>query len=253
MDTKERFCFSEPVMIALVSNGFWLALLIFSLVFFRAEIRNALNSLSSVNIAGSHLELADRQMALKSSAILSNIFLDMLCTSESKHLTPLLSESEAQQLNKFTIKYVEEVPKEELNLLLVSNIAWIGFRKGTLADSFSIYKSLVCKYPRHPSIHADYGYALLDTNPGEAKNIYDELVKQYPGEPSYRYCRAVAYIKTEPPEFDKAVADWTNCLDAGYMDDQMLDDIKPLSINKPSEYSRLKEKYEKFKSERQQK
>jgi Tetratricopeptide repeat len=218
MDDNQKSGLSEHVMIAIVSNLFWLVILIVCIVLFRAEIRNALNSLNSVDIAGSHIKLSDRELAIRSYTTLSNIFVDRLSDSEVySQFTALLSVSNAQQLNKFLREYVREVPRENLNLALVKNVAHIAFRKGYIPDSIELYKAIIEKVPDSPDLLAAYGDVLLRTNPSKAKAEFDKLIKRYPGQYDFTYGRAKAAIKLD--EFDAAATDLNSCFKAGYYGD----------------------------------
>lgn len=218
MDDNQKSWLSEHVMIAIVTNAFWLVILIACIVLFRPEIKNALNSLNSVDIAGSHLKLSDRELAIKSYTTLSNIFVDRLSDSEHyKEFIGLLSVSNAQQLNKFLGDYVNEVPPEKLNLPLAKNVAYIAYRKGNTLDCLELYKALVNKIPDSPDLRENYGWVLLDTNPREAKAQFDKLIEQYPGQHDFRYDRAKAAIKLK--DFDVAVTDLNSCFDTGYYGD----------------------------------
>ena len=139
---------NDVVILAIISNAFWLTILIVCISFFRSEIRALLGSLSSVSIAGSHFELGDKTLTLKSYTILSNIFLDLLCDSQNaEKLVQVFSEVNTQQLTKFTIKYLLEAPKDEINFPLIRNIAYIAGRRGSLQDSLSLYDFLIEKAP----------------------------------------------------------------------------------------------------------
>ncbi len=126
------------VLLAIITNGFWLTIFFVAIVCFRFEIRALLSSLSSVSIAGNHFELGDKNLTIKSFSTLSNIFLDLLCDSNNtEKLAEVFSEVNAQQLSKFTRKYLIEAPKEEINFALIRNIAWIAGQRGSLGRGTS--------------------------------------------------------------------------------------------------------------------
>lgn len=235
MDDNQKSGLSEHVMIAIVSNLFWLVILIACIAFFRTEIKNALNSLNSVDIAGSHIKLSDRELAIRSYTTLSNIFVDRLSDSEVyTEFIALLSVSNAQQLNKFLREYVREVPRENLNLPLVKNVAHIAFRKGNIQDSIEIYKAITDKVPDSPDLRQAYGSVLLVTNPREAKLQFNKLIEEYPGQYDYRYDRAKAAIKLK--DFDTAVTDLNSYFDTGECGDSDISKwIDELCKGKPDE------------------
>ncbi len=244
MDDNEKSYYSEHVMIAIVTNVFWLAILILTIVFFRTEIRNGLNSLNSVDIAGSHLKLSDRDKAIKSYTALSNIFVDMLSNEDYTKFIDLLSVSHAQQLNKFLRLYLDEVQSENLNRALVKNVAYILYRKGNTVESLDLYKTVLKKISDSPDLREYYGWVLLDANPGEAKGQFDTLIEQYPGQDRFKYDRARASVKLR--KFDAAVTDLTSCLDAEYLGDGMRECIDELSKRQPDDGNKLLESHTKL-------
>lgn len=249
MDTNQRSCFTEHAIIAIVSNAFWLVILISCIIFFRQEIRNGLNSLSSVDIAGSHLKLENRERAIRSFATLTNIFVEMLSDGdEHTKFTGMLSVSNAQQLNRFLKDYLNEVQMENWDLTLAKNVAHIAHRKGYILDSVELYKTLLKKNPDSPDLLESYGNVLLSLNPGEAKKQFDELVKKYPGQDSYKYNRAMASLKSG--DFDTAVADLKTCLSAEYLGENMRERIKEVTKEKPDDGKNLLEYHTRLVAER---
>jgi tetratricopeptide (TPR) repeat protein len=249
MDTNQRSCFTEHAIIAIVSNAFWLVILISCIIFFRQEIKNGLNSLSSIDIAGSHLKLENRERAIRSFTTLTNIFVEMLSDGdEHTKFTGMLSVSNAQQLNRFLKAYLKEVPPENWDLTLVKNVAHIAHRKGYISDSVELYKTLLKKNPDRPDLLADYGNVLLLLNPGEAKKQFEILVEKYPGQDSYKYNRATASLKSG--DVDSAVADLKTCLNAGYLGDNMLERIKEVTKKMPDKGKELLEHHTRLVAER---
>lgn len=231
---------SDVVVLAIISNAFWLALFFICVGFFRSEIRTILSSLSSVSIAGSHFELGDKALTLKSYAILSNIFLDLLCTSSNNDkLVGVFSEVNAQQLGKFAVKYLIEAKKEEINYPLIRNIAYIVGQRGSLQDSLSLYNFLIEKAPDDRDILHNKGLVLLAQNPSEAKKLYENLMLENPGVLVYRYNYALTNILLGT--FDEAVKDLVFVIKEGYRDPDMFlrSPIKKLARVKPEEYKKL--------------
>ncbi len=251
MDDNQKPCFNEHVMIAIVTSIFWLVLFGSCILYFGAEIKNALNSLNSVDIAGSHLKLSDRDKAIKSFTTLSNIFVDMLSNEDYTKFIDLLSVSHAQQLNKFLRLYLDEVQAEKvqpenLNRALVKNVAYILFRKGNTMDSLDLYKTVLNnkKIPDSPDIREYYGWVLLDANPSEAEKQFKTLMEQYPGQDAFTYDRAKAAIKLK--KFGDAATYLNSCFNAEYLGDGMRELIDKFSKEMPDEGKELLEKHAKL-------
>lgn len=233
---------SDVVLLAIISNAFWLTILLVCISFFRSEIRALLSSLSSVSIAGSHFELGDKSLTLKSYTILSHIFLDLLCNSaNTDKLIELFSEVNAQQLTKFTIKYLIEAPKDEINFPLIRNVAAIAGRKGRLQDSISLYNFLIEKAPTDLDLRNELGNLLILKDAGAAKKIYGELKTENPGIPTFRFNYALADLSLN--NFDEAIAELELLINEGSsMSIPSFFDwpaMKKLARVRPEEYQRL--------------
>jgi len=240
------------VRLAIISNAFWLTVFLCCIIFFRSEIRALLNSLSSVSVAGSHFELGDKSQTLKSYTILSNIFLDLLCNSLNREkFVEVFSEVNAQQLTKFTIKYLMEAPKEDINFLLMRNVAYIAGRRGRVQDALALYQLLFDKAPTDMILRHDMGVFLFDKNPSEAKKIYLDLMNENPGTPVYRYNYALCNIQLD--DFENGIADLKSAIKSGYSDPEMIKRpaIYKLAIVKPDEYKNLLALEEEEKQKRQ--
>jgi len=240
------------VVLAIISNAFWLMIFLGCIIFFRSEIRALLNSLSSVSVAGSHFELGDKSQTLKSYTILSNIFLDLLCNSLNREkFVEVFSEVNAQQLTKFTIKYLKEAPKEDINFLLMRNVAYIAGRKVLFQDALAIYQLLIDKAPTDMYLRNDMGIFLFDKNPSEAKKVYLDLMNENPGVLLYKYNHALTNITLD--NFDEGIADLKSAIKAGHSDPDMLKRpaIQKLLRVQPDEYEKLLALEEEEKQRRQ--
>lgn len=229
------------VVLSIISNAFWLVIFLGSLIFFRKEIRALLSSLSSVSVAGSHFELGDKSQTLKSYTILSNIFLDLLSNSlNNENFVSVFSEINAQQLTKFTIKYLAEAPKEDINFLLMRNIAYIAGRRANLKDAISLYQLLIEKAPTDWTLRHNMGILLYDQNPSESRKVFLDLMNENPGVPVYRYNYALCNIELD--NFDEGVADLVSVIKAGrYLDTDMFirPAIQKLSKIRPDDYEKV--------------
>ena len=233
---------NDVVVLTLISNAFWLIVFLVCVGIFRTEVRALLSSLSSFSIAGSRFELGGKTLTLKSYSILSNIFLDLLCNSaNAEKLAQVFSEINAQQLTRFTLKYLLEAPKEEMNFPLIRNVAYIAGRRGNLQDSLSLYKFLISKAPDDTNLRNDMGILLLSTNPSEAKKLYGDLMNEYPGVHLFRYNYALTNITLD--NYDEGIKDLTLLIKEGYSltDPDIFNRpaIKKLAGVKPEEYSKL--------------
>ena len=229
------------VVLSIASNVFWLTIVLVVVIFFRSEIKGALGSLSSVSVAGSHFELGDKTQTLKSYTILSNIFLDLLCNSNNnERLVEVFSEVNAQQLTNFTIKYLKEAPKEDVNFLLMRNIAYIAGRRANLKDALSLYQILIDKAPTDWTLRNNMGIVLYEKNPSEARKVFFDLMNENPGVPLYKYNYALTNIELD--NFDEGVSDLLSVIKAGrYSDPDMFvrPAIQKLAKVRPEDYQKV--------------
>jgi tetratricopeptide (TPR) repeat protein len=237
---ERRMEMDNVVVLSIITNVFWLTIFLVAILSFRSEIRALLNSLSSVSIAGSHFELGDKNMTLKSFSILSNIFLDLLCaTGNADKLVEVFSEVNAQQLFRFTRKYLVEATVEDINFVLIRNIAWIVYRKSSPQDALSLYDLLLEKAPNDQYLQSNRGLVLLESNPMEAQKVYEKLKTEYPGESLYRYNHALSNMTLG--YFNEGVKDIMSVIHDGYWDDQIYTRpaIQKLAREHPEQYQEL--------------
>ena len=229
------------VTLSIISNAFWLTIVLACIIFFRNEIKGVLGSVSSVSVAGSHFELGDKTQTLKSYTILSNIFLDLLSnSSNNERFVEVFSEINAQQLTNFTLKYLKEAPKEDINFLLMRNIAYIAGQRANLKDALSLYQLLIAKAPTDWTLRNNMGILLFEKNPSEAKKVFSDLMTENPGVPLYKYNYALSNIELD--NFDEGIADLTNVIEAGrYSDPDMFirPSIKKLAKVRPADYQKI--------------
>jgi|SRR5215213_893371 len=186
---------NDVVVLAIISNAFWLTLFFVCVGVFRREIRSLLGSLNSFSVAGSHFELGSKNLTLKSYSILSEIFLNVLCNSPDLHkLAEQFSDVDIHHLTKFTTKYLLEAPKGETNFLLIRNVAYMAGRKGRLPDALALYTFLLERAPSDMDLRNDLGCLLISKNPTEAKKIFEALIEENPGVLLYRLNNVYANI-----------------------------------------------------------
>jgi tetratricopeptide (TPR) repeat protein len=209
---------SDVLVLSFLSNFFWLTIFFTAVFIFRSEIRDLLGSLSSFSIAGGRFELKDRKSTLESYRILSSIFLDLLSEgSIANELVRFFSEANAERLGKFTLKYATEVKREDMNLALLRNVAFILSDKGNVQDSLAIYDSLIEIAPNDYTFRNDRAVLLLDTDPSKAKKEYESLLNDFPGFPVFRYNLALADILLD--NFDDSIKGFRKAIDDGYLPD----------------------------------
>ena len=215
--------FNDVVWLSIANDLFWLAV-VGAVTFlcarvFRSEISAVLGSLTSFSVAGTHFDLRDKSLAMKSYSILSNIFLDLLSDSAKREqLVGVFSEVNAQQLSRFTMKYLLEA-KDEINYPLVRNIAYISGRRAGALDALSLYDLLIKNAPNDLYLRHEKGLFLLDLNPGEAKKLYGELINENPGFLQARYNYAICNIMLD--DFDDGFKSLEHAIMGGYIDNDM--------------------------------
>ena len=102
---------NDLVLQGLITNVFWLAILVVGVLVFRQELRGLIRFLSAVKVAGASFTLGDRRSTLESYAVLANILVDILSQREAApKARELMSRSNGYQLAKFLMKYEQEVP-----------------------------------------------------------------------------------------------------------------------------------------------
>ena len=233
------------VWIALANNLFWLgialALTYLAAHVFRTEISGLLSSLGSFSVAGTHFELRDKNLALKSYAILSNIFLDLLSDSAKREtLVAVFSEVNAQQLSTFTLKYLVEA-KTDINYPLVRNIAYIaGKRAGNAQDTLALYDALIKSSPNDLFLRHEKALFMMDLNPARAREIYGELIAENPGYQVGRYNYAICSLLID--EFDDALKQLKELFEDGFDLDPEMDQraaIRALVRSRPQDAEQL--------------
>ncbi|MFZ1081627.1 MAG: hypothetical protein WAO19_06855, partial [Candidatus Kryptoniota bacterium] len=150
------------------------------------------------------------------------------------------SEINAQQLTKFTIEYLTEAPKEDINFLLMRNIAYIAGRRANLKDALSLYQILIDKAPTDWTLRNNMGIVLYEKNPSEAKKVFFDLMNENPGVPLYKYNYALSNIELD--NFDEGVSDLISVIKAGrYSDPDMFirPAIQKLAKLRPDDYKKV--------------
>ena len=237
---------SEAVILAIISNAFWLIILLLVLGRFHGELKSLLSSIGGFTIAGAQFEFTDKRSTLQSYAILSDIFVQILLQRESVHdIVRHMSNSNAHQLAKFTIKYTEEVQQRHQDPVLLKNVALIMGYKGRYQDAIVIYDALLKQTPGEPDLLALKAVALFNTDiPAyivSSEHLLDDLVAgpSTASNGSFWYNRSLT--KSVLGKYDQAIADLEQALALGYRKPKMLENnsFKVLRQEKPNEFMKL--------------
>ena len=210
---------SDVVIQRLVSDGFWLVLVIAVIAAFRNEIRNLLNSLGSFKIAGASFELKDTRTTIENYVLLTNIMVETLTQRDSAvKLGELLSSLNVRQLARFAIKYAEDVPEDAKQVELLTNIALIVGQRGEIDSAILFFDALLKQRPRDLDILNLKANVFSNSNSPagslQAERIQDDLVAERPMSGIYRFNRAIT--KTKLNKFDEAIADLDVAIDVDY-------------------------------------
>ena len=208
---------SDVVVQTIATNAFWLTVILVTILAFRKQIASIVGSVASFKVAGASFELKDRKATLEYYAVLTNVLLEILSQRDSaEKLTGLLSTHSVQQLAKFSLKYIEEVPSEDVDIELLKNVALIIGRRGQTQDAISFYDSLLKQKPNDPDLLNLKGIALLDSETKDvisAEQIFSDLIKRYPASSLYWYNRGCSRSLLE--KFDECIVDATRAIELG--------------------------------------
>jgi tetratricopeptide (TPR) repeat protein len=209
---------SDVVIQNLISDGFWLTLIVLVIVFFRLEIKNLMNSLGSFKVAGASFELKDSRSTIESYVVLTNIMVDILIQRDAAvEFGKLLSDLNVRQLSQFALTYAKEVPDDPKQLALVTNIAWI-IRDRDVDTALLFYDAVLKHRPGDRDIlNLKAGTLNSSDDPVmilQAETIMDSMVAQRPKSALYRNNRAI--IKAKLGKYEESVEDLEHAVDLGY-------------------------------------
>ncbi len=210
---------SDVVLQTIVTNVFWLIILIVFVGTFRHELRNLLNSLGKVKVAGASFELKDSRATIEYYVVLTNIIIEILSKRESaEKLSDLISDLSVKQLARFALKYSREVPNDAKEIELLKNVGIILRRRGSSHEALSFLNALLKDSPHDPDILNLKANILADTDERskqlEAETIRDQLVVTHPQNATYHFNRALskAYFGKD----SEVIADLRLALDLGF-------------------------------------
>lgn len=188
---------SDVVMQSIVSDVFWLLVLVAIIFSFRNEISALLNSFGRFKVAGASFELKDSRTTIENYVVLTNIMIDILSDHDSSQkLGDLMTSTNVRLLGKFAIQYSRDVPNDIKQAQMLKNIALIVGRRGDIDSAKLFFDALLKNNPRDLDILNMRANILVGTgsqvNLLEAEFAYDELVKQRPKDGTFRFSRALA-------------------------------------------------------------
>jgi tetratricopeptide (TPR) repeat protein len=242
---------NDVILLQIVSNAFWLILVVVIIGVFHRQLKSLLDSLGSLGIAGTHFEFRDKKETLESYAILSEILLQVLeRRDDAEQLALLISDKSAQRLANFTIRYTKEVPKDSQDVDLLLNVALVLGRKGRLREAMQILEARLKKYPDDYDANNQKAVWLFNSGAIDkvrsADKIYDRLVDIYPRSGELRFNRALP--KSLLGDYDQALSELKRAIELHYWKrhPNMLADssLMPLKSAKPSEFKQVEEKVE---------
>ena len=73
---------SDLVWQGIINTAFWLTIFLVAVFAFRQRLSDLLDSLASFKIAGASFTLKDKRSTLESYAILTDIFVELLCNRD---------------------------------------------------------------------------------------------------------------------------------------------------------------------------
>ncbi|MGO8669757.1 MAG: tetratricopeptide repeat protein, partial [Desulfobaccales bacterium] len=124
----------------------------------------------------------------------------------------------------------KEVSKEDLNIDLVRNVAYIAYLKRQPSDSIDLYQMLLKIKPEDETLQHDYGYPLSQVHQDEAIKLYKKLMQNFPGNPSHEYYLGITYIRLR--NYEEAFAHLMNAIKAGFKEKEMFNSGKMSSLPK---------------------
>src|SRR5215210_1663198 len=207
------------VLLQIISNVFWLILLVLIIVVFRRQLKALLDSLGRFDIAGTHFEFRDEKETLESYAVLSEVLLQILERRESVvPLVPLISDKSARRLATFTVQYAREVPEDDQELEMVLNVALLLGRKERYSDALEIAETRLKKHPNDLDANQQKALWLLSSRvPAKVRSadkILDRLVNLYPNYPSVWFNRALT--SSLLGNYDQALSDLKQAIELHY-------------------------------------
>jgi tetratricopeptide (TPR) repeat protein len=233
---------NELVWQALITNLFWLAILITIILAFRSELRALVGSVASFKVAGASFELKDKKATIESWAILTNILIEVLSQRESsEQLAPFISDASARQLTKFALKYAKDSFAGDKDVELLKSIAYLVGRKGNTKEALSIYDTLLQQSPDDRDVLNLEGALLLNQSNAKylptAEKIFVGLAETYPDFSHHWY--NLGLTKTRLGKWDEAIPAFREAKERGWklpLDNKAFDALREA---RPQEFADL--------------
>lgn len=210
---------SDVVVLEIIKTFFWLSVFGTAVFFFRGEVKQLIQSLSSFKVAGATFELKDKQETIRSYVLLAETLVDLLSRGDRiDDLQKLLHPSQIEKLGAFALKYTKEVPEDNWSEELLKNIAYLLLRFGRYKHSVELYDALLSKRPDHVELLNLKALALmtsrLSKNAKVAEELLSNLVNRYPEYAHIRFNFALALSLLEKD--DEAAQEMAKVIDYGY-------------------------------------
>jgi Flp pilus assembly protein TadD len=239
----------EVTYLAIISNGFWLILLLVVMFLFRRELKAILGSLGAFKVMGASFQMRDRKATLESYAILADILVEVLSQRDTaEKFYPVLSSYSAGRLATFAKRYADEVPAGDRNIELVKNVAFLSGRRGNYQSAISIYDELLKQVPEDSDVLYLKARALRESGIKEnltaAEGIYEKLLQRYPSRGHYWNARARTEARLR--KFSESLDSLNRAIDLGYegTNEDFLEsnELQLLRDAKPDEFKALRQR-----------
>jgi tetratricopeptide (TPR) repeat protein len=214
---------SDVVLAAIISDIFWLLILLLAVLLFRRELKALFGSLARFEIAGAIVELKDRQSSFEYYSAFTKILTDILSAKESaERFSGFISDSSARELARVIRESAIRVPEDDEQIEIQKNIALIIGNKRHTAEAIRVLDVLLRKAPNDKEMLKSKARFLRDSgtmkNIRKAARIYDDLLKnpQNQSDPGLYYHRAQTRVSLEQPQLDGAFEDLKQAIDLGF-------------------------------------
>ena len=221
---------NELIILESIKSVFWLIIFGICIYAFRNEARLFIHSLSGLKIAGATFELRDKKETLRSYILLAEILMDFLSTSDKiEELYKLMHPYQIERLGNFALQYTKEMPEDDWNEALLSNIAHLLMRFNRHEQSINLCNALLVERPNEQVLLNLKGLALMNSrisnNIETAENIFSDLLTRYPEDAVYRFNLALTLSLLK--KGDDAIKQMRKVIDDGYWrtNENLLNDI----------------------------
>jgi tetratricopeptide (TPR) repeat protein len=167
---------TDVVMLEVIKSLFYSAALLGITLAFGKQIRNFLDSIGSLKVAGASFSLGDNRETTESYALLADILIKQLSSIQNINaLLQSLTSQDVEQLGKFATKYISAVPKDKWNEEMLRNIGYLLQFSGRCEQSVALFDSLLKIRPDHYDFLDNKGFALL-RHGGQAQLVKAEQI-----------------------------------------------------------------------------